>query len=293
MRAYIKSKTDYHSLHQLGSGSPPFRFLVIGGGDPNLYGEGFFEVGGHESSNYGAGKNWTTDEFWTGLIDHLLDHKMSFDGIIFDPGSFSWIRGENKEEIFRNILYIFEAFLKPNGVIVVEAYNARGTDDDTKYFHEQLMGADALQFAYPGEFRLNDGHTGDVYRIFQKQGGVLPFNNIESIYPVDMSDQHTTVDSKNRSLSYAVGKKHTDEETLKDFLNKRFEQKRPVEQKKICSRCTYENDMNRNLCDICDTVLPSPPPQPPVVRAPKKTCKVCTFDNTMAAPICEVCENPL
>ena len=114
---YNKYKNKYlilkKLLNQEGSGEPPFRVLVIGGGNPELYGQGFFEVGGHHTSNFGAGQDWTNSQFWTDLETHLRD--MKFEIIIIDQGSTSWLR-ETHDLLLRTSVKL----LVPEGIFLLE-----------------------------------------------------------------------------------------------------------------------------------------------------------------------------
>jgi len=87
------------------SGSIPQRILVIGGGTPQLYGEGFFEVGNHDSASWGNGKHreeitdWNDLRFWQDL-DKYLGHKQ-FDVLYIDQGSESHMHNINIDNMYR------------------------------------------------------------------------------------------------------------------------------------------------------------------------------------------------
>ena len=181
---YLNYKKKYLNLKNKkgGGGKPPYNFLVIGGGRPELYGEGFFEVGDHPTANYGAYMDWKDPEFWPGLVTMLSNHGYRFDGIIIDNGSFSWIQ----PEVIEQILNLFEIVLKADGVILLEAYDARDKIKEyditpaTLYyeFNKLLVGSDAFIPVY--DFRFPEGE-GSVFRIYTRPNAKLTMNK-EGLY---------------------------------------------------------------------------------------------------------------
>ena len=294
IHTYKKTKSNYQSLCQIGRGNAPFRFLVIGGGHKDLYGDGFFEVGNHESANYGAGLDWTRDAFWSELTQYLLDNNMFFEVIIFDEGSFSWITN-NQEKVFENILNIFERHVSENGVMIITAYNARRTPPAVARFYELMRGTDMFVYANPGEFILSDGGSGDVFRIFQRQTATtMPFTDHTSIYQVDLDNNFVT-EKHNKVLAYDSKKKAVDEKTIIEFIKTRFKNT------KTCPVCTFENDLKQYLCEMCGTLLKEQVKKEQVkkeqVRLPTvpgvNKCIKCTFENKASNTICDVCEGSL
>ena len=297
MNTYKKNKTNYNLLCQLGSGTPPYRFLVIGGGTPDLYGQGFYEVGSHPTANYGAGKDWNDKYFWSGLATELSKLQIKFDGIIFDNGSFSWIIGDRAEFVFESLIRTFEIFLNTNGIIIITAYNARGTEEQITEFHVRMSGSFMFTYATPGEFRLNDNHSGDVFRIFQRNGGKLEISS-DNIYPVDLDNKFSRGDNTTYSLIYKNDTKCVEEKTLPDFLISRFtkKDKLPNTSLSIPSNTTQVTPSKASL----STRPPSNTSPRPILQDAKSqdklqqiVCKVCSYENSIYMTNCEICENPL
>ena len=297
MNTYKKNKTNYNLLCQLGSGTSPYRFLVIGGGTPDLYGQGFYEVGSHPTANYGAGKDWNDKYFWSGLATELSKLQIKFDGIIFDNGSFSWIIGDRAKFVFESLIRTFEIFLNTNGIIIITAYNARGTEEQITEFHARMSGSFMFTYATPGEFRLNDNHSGDVFRIFQRNGGKLEISS-DNIYPVDLSNKFSRGDNTNYSLIYKNDTKCVEEKTLPDFLISRFtkKDKLPNTSLSIPSNTTQVTPSKASL----STRPPSNTSPRPILQDAKSqdklqqiVCKECSFENSIYLTKCEMCENPL
>ena len=102
--------------------SPPYKFLVIGGGGGyTKYPNGFFEVGSHPASNFGKDKNWELTPFWDELKQYLRSKKYTFDGIMIDKGSDSYIVSDT----VKSICDLFNSVLSEHGVIIVEAHNPK------------------------------------------------------------------------------------------------------------------------------------------------------------------------
>lgn len=103
------------------------KVLVIGGGSgftdycqnqpPDIC--GFYEIGDHERSYYGIGKNWETSEFWIGLEQKLSEDNLVFDAIIIDHGSESWIPIDNRD-IMKIIISTLINRLNPKGILIIE-----------------------------------------------------------------------------------------------------------------------------------------------------------------------------
>ena len=297
MNTYKKNKTNYNLLCQLGSGTPPYRFLVIGGGTPDLYGQGFYEVGSHPTANYGAGKDWNDKYFWSGLATELSKLQIKFDGIIFDNGSFSWIIGDRAEFVFESLIRTFEIFLNTNGIIIITAYNARGTEEQITEFHVRMSGSFMFTYATPGEFRLNDNHSGDVFRIFQRNGGKLEISS-DNIYPVDLDNKFSRGDNTTYSLIYKNDTKCVEEKTLPDFLISRFTKKDKLPNTSLStpSNTTQVTPSKASL----STRPPSNTSPRPILQDAKSqdklqqiVCKECSYANSIYMTNCEICENPL
>ena len=164
---YNKYKNKYlilkKLLNQKGSGTPPYRVLVIGGGDPGLYREGFFEVGDHPTSNFGAGQDWTRQQFWTDLETTLGDLK--FEIIIIDKGSLSWL----PKEIFNLFLRTSMKFLDPEGIFLLEGPFARS--DVTVEIHDKMK---ENGFKIIGRIGFGKVIDNDIYTIYSpNRGGIF------------------------------------------------------------------------------------------------------------------------
>jgi len=207
---YLKYKQKYLNLkNKIGGGNPPFKFLVIGGGNPEIYGDNFFEIGNHITSNYGAGKNWETLEFWKGAIDYIMTEKHNFDAIIFDNGSESWINND----IIEPILNLFEIVLKENGIIIVQGYDPRNMR--LMKFNDKILGSDEFKVAEKSDFKFKDEDF--VYRIFQRNRGLLTINTT-NLY--DYNTQIVELNPENSSLIFH--KEVVREKDQVEFLRNRF-----------------------------------------------------------------------
>jgi hypothetical protein len=117
---YLKYKYKYLKLkNQIGLGNGPFHTLVLGGGTSTLYGDGFFEVGGHSTSNYGANEDWKDSTFWYKLYHHLLTQNIKFKSIIIDEGSGSWFK-DVSSDIIDFIAFLFKEIIYDEGIIMIE-----------------------------------------------------------------------------------------------------------------------------------------------------------------------------
>ena len=125
---YNKYKYKYFSLKELinqkGQGMPPFKVLIFGGGNPELYGQGFYEVGFHPTSNFGAGKDWHDPRFWSDLDNELKN--MTFDVIMIDDGSGSWL----SEKCMIPIITLIITRLVKGGIFILEGPHVRDNDDN-------------------------------------------------------------------------------------------------------------------------------------------------------------------
>src|SRR5579872_5047003 len=96
--------------------------ILIGGGRPELYGQYFFEVGDHPTSNYGhsPGQDWTTLVFWQGLHALITGKKYKFKVIMFDSGSESWLANCPDDVIDCMVDDVFSNCLDKDGIIMME-----------------------------------------------------------------------------------------------------------------------------------------------------------------------------
>jgi len=98
---------NFGSSGSSGSSGLPIsqHILVIGGGNPDLYGEAFFEVGNHDSASWGNSKHgeevtdWNDLNFWKNL-DKYLGPKQ-FDVLYIDQGSESHMYNINIDNMYR------------------------------------------------------------------------------------------------------------------------------------------------------------------------------------------------
>jgi len=113
-------------------------FVIGGGDDPNLYGGGFFVTGCHRISDYGADKDWNTEEYWDILNKLLGDSK--FDAIIFDNGSESWIT-DIPDNVFNDyIIPIILNHINEDGFILTTGKNVRNDKFSTFILDKLLNG---------------------------------------------------------------------------------------------------------------------------------------------------------
>ena len=240
------NKLNYNSLFcNCGGGNPPFRFLVIGGSNLYSYGDGFYEVGTHNSSNYDKSLNWNTRSFWEGISNELIGK--NFDVCFFDVNSFSQI---TNADVLGSILDIFTMFLKENGCIILKAYNIVRPNISTstieRRFHNLVLETETMKTAESCEFMF-DGDNNNVFRIFQKQGGELKIET-KNIYPIDY-DEKFKADKKSSTRQNPI-----EEKTMQEFLITRFG-------KKKCPYCSFINDESNVKCVVCDQNMNVPPPE--------------------------------
>jgi len=168
---YNKYKNKYlilkKLLNQKGSGRPPYRVLVIGGGTPELYGQGFFEVGDHPTSNFGVGQDWTHQQFWTDLETNLKTTlgDLKFEIIIIDKGSTSWLPEENFDLFLRTSM----KFLAPEGIFLLEGPFAYKDNTDEKHEIIRKYGVNII-----GRIGFGKVIDNDIYTIYSpNRGGLL------------------------------------------------------------------------------------------------------------------------
>jgi len=237
MNTYITNKLKYNSLYcSIGGGNPPFRFLVIGGSDRYSYGDGFYEVGSHRSSNYGIGLDWKTHDFWDNLIQELVANKYYFDVCFFDANFFLQF---TNPAMFEKILDIFSMFLKENGCIILNAYNITNPNENNieRQFHNFVLETATIQPAEPCEFMFSGNNSGNVFRIFQKVGSELKIKT-DNIYFIDY-DKKFMMTPNVQTLQKPI-----EEKTMQEFLVTRFG-------KKDCPICSFSNDEENTNCVIC------------------------------------------
>ena len=106
-------------LFQIINDIPNKSVLIIGGGNPLLYGSDYYEVGGHPTSDFGKDKDWREKIFWDELETSMGDKK--FKAIYFDEGSESWLQ-DIKEPILIQICNLFRKILEKEGVIIIASW---------------------------------------------------------------------------------------------------------------------------------------------------------------------------
>jgi hypothetical protein len=214
---YNKYKNKYlilkKLLNQKGSGIPPYKVLVIGGGDPGLYGQGFFEVGGHPTSNFGAGQDWTHPQFWTDLETKLGDLK--FEIIILDKGSTSWLQ----KEMFDLFLRTSMKFLVPEGIFLLEGPFAH--NDNTVEIHDTIKEHRLNIIGRIGFGKVMDNN---IYTIYSpNRGGLLIDRKDINISDINIGDitpgtwNLMGYININRDFKYV-----TEEQNQIEFIKKRF-----------------------------------------------------------------------
>ena len=169
---YNKYKYKYLSLNKLlnqkGQGGPPHKVLVVGGGNPNLYGEGFYEVGNHPTSNFGAGRDWNCPQFWKDLCRQTKG--MTFDIMIIDKGSLSWF---NKNCI-DFILIIIAKRLALEGIFLLEGPHVRN-DHETDISVIIRKNIENRKISLNNIGRIGCGKVMDnmIYTIYSRQQGKI------------------------------------------------------------------------------------------------------------------------
>ena len=214
---YNKYKNKYlilkKLLNQKGSGEPPYSVLVIGGGTPGLYGKGFFEVGDHTTSNFGAGQDWTQQQFWTDLKTTLRDLK--FEIIIIDKGSTSSLQ----KEIFDLFLRTIMQFLVPEGIFLLEGPFVH--NDNTVELHDTMKKHRLNIIGRIGFEKVIDNN---IYTIYSpNRGGLLIDRKDINISDINIGDitpgtwNLVGYINTNRDFKYVK-----EEKNLIDFIKKRF-----------------------------------------------------------------------
>jgi hypothetical protein len=94
--------------------------LVIGGGEYNLA-DDCISIGNHPTSFYGIGKDWNVPQFWTDLVELILNLEFEINTIVFDSGSESWMNAFSEETIYA-FLFAISSILSYNGIIIVQGY---------------------------------------------------------------------------------------------------------------------------------------------------------------------------
>jgi len=152
------------------------KVLVIGGGRPNLYGDGFFDIGNHPTSKYGIGKDWKNIEFWQEL-DQLLNDYI-FYSIIFDNGSESWLY-DISIEVFDYIMLVIIKHIYHDGFILTIGHRVRPSDSDTKILNKLLD----IGFNNIGILRFGPIINDDIFNILSlSNADIIDKTNI---YPID------------------------------------------------------------------------------------------------------------
>ena len=176
-KKYLKYKSKYLSLkkqfNQKGLGNPPFECMVIGGGNPDLYGDGFFEVGNHPNANFGKGRDWNDPKFWTDLDEELRDKQ--FQAIVIDKGSASWLRDVDLDNMCLIIIkHIFE-----EGIVLIEGPFVNDVPDDI--YSKIRQSIVKIGFNPIGKVGFGMVIDNDIYTIYsQGSGSILSRENVNS-----------------------------------------------------------------------------------------------------------------
>jgi hypothetical protein len=212
---YNKYKYKYFSLKELinqkGQGTPPFKVLIFGGGHPDLYGQGFYEVGFHPTSNFGAGKDWHDPRFWSDLDNELKN--MTFDVIMIDDGSGSWL----SEKCMIPIITLIITRLVKGGIFILEGPHARDNGDDiTNMIRKEIKRCD---FNIVGRIGCGEVYDNKIYTLYSlDQGEILQKIDKsginEDILPGSLDPQNFII--KNPNFKYVK------ELNQVEFIKKRF-----------------------------------------------------------------------
>ena len=93
--------------------------LVIGGGNPNLYPNShFYEIGDH-TSYFGKSKDWSKNTFWFELEEKLKQDVITFDCIIFDTGSESWLFNISSD-VLNIMAQVIISHMNPHAILITE-----------------------------------------------------------------------------------------------------------------------------------------------------------------------------
>ena len=150
--------------------------LVIGGGNPELYGNGFLDIGNHPNSKYGIGKDWKSIDFWKEL-DIVLNNK-KFYAIIFDNGSESWLY-DISDEVFNYIMLIIIKHIYEEGFILTIGYRIVSSGYNTTILNKLLD----IGFNNLGILRFGPVINDDIFNILSP--GNADIIDKTDIYPPD------------------------------------------------------------------------------------------------------------
>ena len=237
---YLKYKIKY--LNLLNGGKGPFKFLVLGGGNPDLYNELFYEVGNHPTSDFGSGQDWNISNFWKLLIIELETKKLKFDAIIIDTGSFSWFH--NITNIINDLLELFKIALDKNGILLITAYypydiqykyDSKIRTSCIYYLNNKLLKDDNFKPVY--DLRFNNLHnTPYIYRIYQKIHDELTISK-EKLYPIDYNFNYA-IKNVNGYIDFCI--EQVEEKNQIEFLINRF-----TKQQTSNNKCGISNKINK------------------------------------------------
>ena len=150
--------------------------LVFGGGNPDLYGDGFFEVGSHPTSKFGIDKDWRYIEFWQELDLFLDEYK--FYAIIFDNGSESWLY-DISIDVSNYIMMLIMKHIYNDGFILTTGRRIRSSETDTKILDKLLD----IGFNNIGILRFGPIMNDDIFNILSlEHADIIDKTNI---YPID------------------------------------------------------------------------------------------------------------
>jgi hypothetical protein len=106
------------------------KILLLGGGDLYKYGIDFYEVGSHDTSDFGKGKNWEKIEFWRELYEQLKNKnydKNKFKALMFEEGSECWFKEISKNKEFYDVLsLILKEYIDEDGLMLITGRTSDG-----------------------------------------------------------------------------------------------------------------------------------------------------------------------
>ena len=217
---YLKYKNKYQILKneiiQKGSGKPPFECLVFGGGNPALYGNGFYEVGNHPTSNYGANQMWHNNPtFWDNLDTELELLGIKFFAAIIDNGTFSWLNGHlerlDATETINRMCLIMSKYVYDDGIVCME-----GIGEPGMFVYQNLEDSG---FNVIGTIGLGKIIDDDYYTIYSKhKGDLLSKEDIN----VDSDTMHPGEFMPNGYRDKNPKFKYTKEATQIEFIRNRI-----------------------------------------------------------------------